>query len=171
MTAPPLRRFACTPGGAIARGHRRLARFLGALALLMAAVAVAAFAAGRIGAGLIALLVAVGPLLARGLLRGAEPSVLALGEGALTIVMAADRVEIPLAGARARRLTAAETAHLERLATLGGVTAGTGSFDSHLLGELDLYATDFANAVLLDLAERSLIVTPDDPERFLAALG
>jgi hypothetical protein len=39
------------------------------------------------------------------------------------------------------------------------------------LGELELYASDFAHAVLVDLGETRLIVTPDDPEAFLGALS
>jgi len=38
------------------------------------------------------------------------------------------------------------------------VAAGTGGFESHLLGEIDLYASDLAHAVLVDLGER-----PVDP--------
>ena len=60
---------------------------------------------------------------------------------------------------------------LESLATSGGVAAGTGGFESHLLGEIDLYASDLAHAVMVDLGERRLIVTPDDPEGFLEALS
>jgi hypothetical protein len=74
---------------------------------------------------------------------------------------------LAIAGARARRLTAAEIAHLERLATLGGITASHGGYDSHLLGEIELYASDLANAVLVETDERRLIVTPDDPGEFL----
>jgi hypothetical protein len=95
-----------------------------------------------------------------------------LADGRLTIQMRRRRERFTLEGAAARRLTAEEIAHLERLATNGGVTAGTGGFESHLLGELDLYATDLANAVLVDLGEEArLVVTPDDPEGFLEALS
>jgi hypothetical protein len=74
---------------------------------------------------------------------------------------------LPIAGARARRLTTPEILHLERLATLGGVTASHGGYESHLLGEIELYASDLKNAVFVETEERRLIVTPDDPEGFL----
>jgi hypothetical protein len=75
-----------------------------------------------------------------------------------------------VAGSEARRLTAEETAHVEGLATTGGVAAGSGGFESHRLGEIEIFASDFAHAVLIDLGETRLIVTPDDAEGFLAAL-
>jgi hypothetical protein len=78
---------------------------------------------------------------------------------------------VPLRGAVARRLGADEIDHLQGLATVGGVTAGTGGFDSHRLGELDLYASSLDNAVLIDRGESSVVVTPDDPERFLAVVA
>lgn len=74
---------------------------------------------------------------------------------------------LSIAGARGRRLTGPEILHLERLATLGGITASHGGYESHLLGEIELYASDLANAVLVETEERRLIVTPDDPEVFL----
>jgi hypothetical protein len=164
-------RFPCTPGGAIAQGQRRLRALLGGLAILMLVMAAAAFAAGRAGAAVLALLVAAGPLLGRGLLRGAVPSGLEVQDRSLVVQTAAGRVEIPLAGATARRLGSEEIAHLGLLASVGGITAGAGSFESHLLGELELYATDLAKAVLITAGERTLVVTPDDPESFLAALA
>jgi hypothetical protein len=96
---------------------------------------------------------------------------LALDGGRLQIEMRRGRERFTVAGAAARRLTPEEIGHLARLATNGGVTAGSGGFESHLLGELDLYAGDLANAVLVDLGETRLIVTPDDPEGFLEALA
>jgi hypothetical protein len=94
-----------------------------------------------------------------------------VGGGYLTIQMRRRRERFPLGGAEARRLAPGEIEHLERLATSGSVTAGTGGFDSQLLGELDLYASNFANAVLVDLGERRLVVTPDNPAGLLEALG
>ena len=51
----------------------------------------------------------------------------------------------------------------------GGEVAGTGGFDSHRLGEIDLYASNLANAILLQGEESGTVVTPDDPAAFLAA--
>jgi len=111
-------RFLSTSGGAIARGRRRLRWLLGGLCLFLLLAATGAFAARRIGAGVIALL-------------------------ALAV---------------------------ERLATLGGVTAGAGGFESRRLGEIELYASDLRNAVLMERDEERWVLTPDDAEGFVVAL-
>lgn len=162
-------RFPCTAGGAIAKGRRRLARLLLGLALLMAAAGAATLAFGRIGAGVLCLLLAAVAWTAWRMSGDLDPLWLELEGDRLTIQMRGRRERFTIAGAAARRLSSEETAHLERLATSGGVTAGSGGFESHRLGELDLYASDLANAVLIELPERRLVVTPDDPESFLAA--
>jgi hypothetical protein len=77
---------------------------------------------------------------------------------------------VPLAGAVARRLDPAEVRDLERLATLGGVTAGSGGFESRRLGEIELYASDLRNAVLIESGEERLVVTPDEADRFVESL-
>jgi len=177
------RRFICTPGGAILRGQQRLRRLLVGLALLLVAVAVifwlslllrAAFGVpggGPWWPGLFALLAATVPWLAWRMSGDLDLLWLELDGDRLAIEMRRRRERFAAAGATARRLTPEEIDHLERLATNGGVTAGTGGFESHRLGELDLYASDLAHAVLVDLGETRLIVTPDDPEGFLEALS
>ncbi|HEX5758199.1 MAG TPA: PH domain-containing protein [Thermoanaerobaculia bacterium] len=164
-------RFPCTAGGAIAKGRRRLARLLLGLALLMTAVGGAALAGGRLGAGVLSLLLALVAWTAWRMSGDLDPLWLELDGDRLTVQLRGRRERFPIAGAGARRLTDEEIAHLERLATSGGVTAGSGGFESHLLGELDLYASDLAHAVLLELPERRLVVTPDDPEGFVAAIA
>jgi Bacterial PH domain len=177
------RRFSCTPGGAILRGRRRLRRLLLGLAWLLVAVAALFWfslliraASGVTGGGpwwpgLFALLAAAIPWLAWRMSGDLDLLWLALDGERLTIAMRRRRERFAAAGSQARRLTPEEISHLERLATNGGVTAGTGGFESHCLGELELYASDFANAVLVDLGETRLIVTPDDPQGFLEALS
>ncbi len=164
-------RFACTPGGAVARGRRRLRRFLLGLSLFMLAVGAVALVFKQIGGGLLAWVVAVVLWIAWRMSSDAELLWLELDRGMLTIRMRWQRERVPLGGATARRLTPEETAHLERLASTGGVVAGSGGFESHLLGELDLYASDLAHAVLVELPERRLVVTPDDPDGFVAAVA
>lgn len=166
-------RFPCTPGGAILRGRRKLRTLLVGLALFMVAVAIATWIAGRFWPGLLALLVAAIPWTAWRMSGDLDPLWLDLADGWLTVQMRRRHERFPVSGAAAagaRRLTAEETAHIEGLASAGGVAAGSGGFESHLLGEIDLYASDFAHAVLLDLGESRLIVTPDSPEELLAAL-
>jgi hypothetical protein len=171
MTA---RRFPCTAGGAVRRGRLRLRRLLVGLTLLMAAVAVATWVAGRFWPGLLALLVALVPWTAWRMSGDLDPLWLDLGSGNLKVLVVQMRrrqERFPVTGAAARRLTPEEIEHLERLATTGGVAAGTGGFESRLLGEIDLYASNFENGVLVDLGEIRLVVTPDDPEGFLAVLS
>ncbi len=171
MTA---RRFPCTAGGTILRGRLRLRRLLVGLTLLMVAVAVATWIAGRLWPGILAILVAAVPWTAWRMSGDLEPLWLDLdagGIGLLVIQMRRRRERFRVAGAEVRRLTPEETEHLERLANTGGVTAGTGGFESRLLGEFDLYASDLAHAVLVDLGETRLVVTPDDAEGFRAAMA
>lgn len=163
-------RFPCTAGGEILRGRRRLRRLLVGLTVLMTVVGIATIAAGRVFPGIFALLVALVPWTAWRMSGDLDPLWLDLSKGILTVQMRRRNERFPVAGAEARRLTPEEVASLERLATSGGLVAGTGGFESRLLGELDLYASDFANAVLVEAGEQRLVVTPDDPGGFLAAL-
>jgi hypothetical protein len=163
-------RFPCSPGGAILRGRRKLRLLLVGLTLLMLAVAVATWIAGRLWPGLLALLVAAIPWTAWRMSGDLDPLWLDLEDGWLTVQMRRRRERFTVSGSGARRLTAEETAHVEGLATTGGVAAGSGGFESHRLGEIEVFASDFAHAVLVDLGETRLIVTPDDAEGFLAAL-
>jgi len=165
-----MQRFECSPGGVILRGRRRLRTLLVGLTVFMVAVAVATWIAGRLWPGLLALLVAAIPWTAWRMSGDLDPLWLELGDGWLTVQMRRRRERFPVSGAAARRLTPEETAHLEGLASAGGVAAGSGGFESHLLGEIDLHASDFSHAVLVDLGESRLIVTPDAPEELLAAL-
>lgn len=164
-------RFPCTPGGAVLRGRLRLRWLLVGLTVLMIAVAVLTWIAGQRWPAVLALLVAAIPWTAWRMSGDLDVLWLDVGGGTLTIQMRRRRERFPLAGAEARRLTPGEIAHLERLATSGGVTAGTGGFDSQLLGELDLHVSNFANSVLLEIGESRLVVTPDNPEGLLEALG
>lgn len=164
-------RFPCTPGGAILRGRQRLRLLLVGMTILMLAVALAAGIVGRIGPALLSLGVALIPWTAWRMSGDLDPFWLETGGGWLGVQMRRRRERFAVSGAEGRRLTAVEIAHLETLATSGGVAAGTGGFESHLLGEIDLYASDLAHAVMVDLGERRLIVTPDDPEGFLEALS
>lgn len=164
-------RFPSTPAGSIARGRNRLRFLLVGLALLMVAVAAGTWIAGRFWPGLIALLVAFIPWTAWRMSGDLDVLWLDLVAGRLTVQMRRRHERFAIAGAEARRLAPDEIAHLETLTEAGGLTAGTGGFESHRLGEFDLYASNLQNAVLVDLGETRLIVTPDDPESFLAALG
>ena len=165
------RRFPCTAGGAVLRGRLRLRKLLVGLAILMIVVAVLTWIAGQRWPAVLALLVAAIPWTAWRMSGDLDLLWLDVDANHLTIQMRRRRERFPLGGAEARRLTPEEIEHLERLATSGGVAAGTGGFDSRLLGEIDLYASDFANCVLLEIGENRLVVTPDNPEGLLESLG
>jgi hypothetical protein len=53
---------------------------------------------------------------------------------------------------------------------IGGVFGFIGHFRSPVLGSYRAYATDAANAVVLDFGAKKLVVTPDSPAEFIAAL-
>ncbi len=163
-------RFACTAGGAIASGRRRLRLILVGLSLLMAAVAVAAWIAERRMGALLALLVAFMSFTSWRMSGDLDPLWLEVEPERLVLQLRRKRLLVPLLAPRARLLSAAEIRHVERLASRGMLVAGTGGFDSHLLGEFNLYASDLARPVFLDTGEQRLVLTPDDPEGFVARL-
>jgi hypothetical protein len=168
-------RFLCTPRGPIAKGRRNLRRLLFGLALILLAAGAFAWATGRHWPAALAWVLALVPWTAWRMSGDLEPLWLDIvlgdgGGGTLLVQMRRRHERLPIEGAAARLLTAEEIAHVEGLATAGGMVAGSGGFDSRLLGEFDLYASDLSHAVLLDLGESRLVVTPDDPAAFLAAL-
>jgi hypothetical protein len=165
-----LARFACTAGGAVLRGRRRLRVLLAALAGFLLAAAALAFSTGRIAPGVIALVALAVPAFAWRAASDHETLWLALEADLLEIRMRWSRRTLALAGARARRLDSEEVSDLERLATLGGIAAGSGGFESRRLGELELYASDFRNAVLVEAGEERLVLTPDAADDFVDAV-
>ena len=109
-----------------------------------------------------------------------DPLWLTLDGRELSVQMRRQRQTLPLRSPRARRLSEAERTHLDSLTSASGVTFATASYESHVLGAFDLYATDLSRAVVVEVdapeddPERDVerwIVTPDDAEGFLAALG
>lgn len=160
-------RFRCTPGGAIAAGRRRLGQLLSVLASLMLAAAISSWVSGRAAPGLLALLVAFIILTAWRLSGELQPRWLELEDGELRIQTSRRQIEISIVGATVRRLDKDEIVHLERLASTGGFVAGAGGFDSHQLGEFDLYASNLANSLLVTAPEHRMVLTPDLPDAFL----
>jgi hypothetical protein len=140
------------------------------MGLLMLVVAVVVFLDGRVVAALLALAVAIVSRLAWRMSGDLTPVRLEIGSRSLTVRTRSRRVEIPLEGASARVLRAEELAHLERLASAGGFVVSSGGFDSHLLGEFDLYASDLGHGVLVEAMDHRVVLTPDDPLRFLEVL-
>ena len=52
----------------------------------------------------------------------------------------------------------------------GGLFAFTGRFRNRKLGPYQAYTTDFKRAVVLRFRDRTVVVTPADPERFVQTL-
>ena len=171
MTEPGPQHFECTPNGVVEASRRRLRRYLTLLAALTLIVGVAAAWMGRIVPMLLAVGAAGLALFSRRMSADLDPLWLELTPETLAVQMRRQRQIVPLVSPSARRLEPGEIEHLTGLATIAGLTAGTGGFDSHLLGEFDLYATDLGNAVLVEQEESSVVVTPDHPEPFLLAIN
>ncbi|MDX1500908.1 MAG: PH domain-containing protein [Thermoanaerobaculia bacterium] len=172
MSAPEteVRRFPCTAGGGIAAGQRRLRWLLLGPAALMVVTAGASFVNGGAAVGGLCLLIALVAFVAWRMSGELTPQWVGLTPNEVVVRTRTRQPTLPRNGATARRLTESERDHLERLATTAGVVAPAGGFDSHLLGEVQLFASDLANAVLVASDEERWVVTPDDPEGFLAAM-
>jgi hypothetical protein len=81
----------------------------------------------------------------------------------------ADR--IPLVGLRRAWLDPEATAKSMRLFGNSGFFCIAGLFTNRKLGRYRVFATDPRRAVVLQLAERTVVVTPEAPPRFLAAVA
>jgi len=57
-----------------------------------------------------------------------------------------------------------------RLFGNGGLFSSSGLFWNRRLGRYRAFATDPGNAVVLEFPDRTLVVTPESPSGFLAAL-
>ena len=165
------RSFGSTPGGDVASGQKRLARVFALLGFALLVAAAFALATGQAFGGAIALVVAFGVFVIYRMSRELDPTELVVEGETLAIFMRHALRRLPLEGATIRRLDADEIEHLAVLTSSGGFVAGAGGFDSHILGEFDLYASRLENAVLLETLDGRVIVTPDEPEAFVAAIG
>ena len=165
------RRFACSSSPRRRAGRRRLALGLVALTLAALAGAVVAWTGDRRAAAVLASLVAVVPLFAWRMSGDLDPVELWVAGGQLTIRTRRHLLRFPLAGATGRRLSDKEKVHLARLSQKTGFLTSAGGFDSHLLGEFELYASNLENAILVETGDDRLVVTPDDPARFLHHLA
>ena len=57
-----------------------------------------------------------------------------------------------------------------RLFGVGGLFGSVGVFHNKALGRYHAFTTDAARSVVLDLGDRTVVVTPDDPVRFVEAV-
>lgn len=162
--------FACTPDGVVAAGRERLARVFALLGLALLVAACFAAFTGQIFAAFIALILALGVFIIHRMSRELDPTELLVEGATLSIFMRHALRRLPLEDATARRLTGDEVEHLTKLTSSGGFVAGAGGFDSHLIGEFDLYASRLENAVLIETQDGRVIVTPDQPDELVVAL-
>jgi len=170
MTAiNPSKNFGCTPDGVVASGQKRLARVFALLGLALLGAAGYALLTRQVFGGALAFLLALGVFVIYRMSRELDPTELIVENQTLAIFMRHALRRIPLEGATVRRLKKDEIEHLAVLTSSGGFVAGSGGFDSHVLGEFDLYASRLENAVLLETLDGRLIVTPDEPDAFVAA--
>jgi len=165
-------RFPCTVGGAIAEGRRRLGWLLGGLALLMLGVAVWMAWTERVFPAILCVMVAGVAWTSWRMSGDLDPLWLEVDGESLHLQLRRKRVSSPLLAPTARRLSDGEIAYLTGLTSrASGIVAGTGGFDSQRLGEFNLYASDLSRAVLVETGESRLIVTPDEPDAFVAAVA
>jgi hypothetical protein len=78
---------------------------------------------------------------------------------------------LPLAGLRSATFAPAALAGSIRACGNGGFYSFTGWYYNRELGSYHAYITDRAQAVVLRWDKRTVVVTPDDPERFVQALN
>lgn len=133
------------------------------VSLLLAAVAVGMGWIGAwVGVVLLASIVAVAAGLA---VRG-----YAVEPGVVVVLRPGWETRIPLA--RLDSATAEPDAFRRAIRTwgIGGPFAFVGRFRSKTVGGFSAYATDGACSVVLRWPDRTVVVTPDDPESFVAAV-
>lgn len=118
-------------------------------------------------AAAIALVLAFGVFIIYRMSRELDPTELVFEGASLAILMRHALRRLPLADATIRRLNEEEIEHLSGLTSSGGFVAGAGGFDSHVLGEFDLYASRLENSVLVETLDGRVILTPDEPEIFI----
>lgn len=80
------------------------------------------------------------------------------------------RSVVPLQGLTRASADPAAMSHSFRLFGNGGLFAFSGLFKNRRLGQYRAYATNPAQAVVLELPSRPVVVTPDETSKFLGAL-
>lgn len=114
--------------------------------------------------GLPALILAVMPLFT---VRG-----YVIDGGTLRVLRLGWATELPLRGLRSAMVDPEATKKSWRTMGNGGGFAFTGYYRNKSLGDYRMFATDLKNAVVLRFEDREpIVVTPDDPEAFAAALS
>ncbi|MCB1086244.1 MAG: helix-turn-helix domain-containing protein [Verrucomicrobiae bacterium] len=92
-------------------------------------------------------------------------------EGQLLIHRIGWSTRLPLAAIRSVEVNPEATMGSIRLFGIGGLFAYVGWYRNDLLGSYRAYATDFQKTVVIRFADRTIVVTPDDPAEFSDAVG
>jgi hypothetical protein len=111
------------------------------------------------------LLIALTLSLAGQLIRGYE-----VHPGSLVIRRVFRSTRWPLALPTRAEVRPSVMANSWRLWGNGGFFAFSGIFSNAALGKYRAFVTDFARTVVLDTPRGRLVVSPDDPEAFIAAI-
>lgn len=171
MSSGATRSFSSTPDGVVAASQRRLGWMFSAMALALFGASAFALLTRQFFAAVIALILAFGVFIIHRMSRELDVTELIVENGGVSIYMRHALRTLPLEDSRMRRLDDDEIAHLESLTSTGGFAAGAGGFDSHRLGEFDLYASRLENAILLETTDGRVILTPDEPDEFMSAVS
>ena len=95
----------------------------------------------------------------------------AIRRGDLWIRRSFWETHVPLAGLNGAWADPEAMRRSIRSAGNGGLTAYTGWFRNKKLGSYRAYVTDPKRAVVLEIGEKKIVVSPDRPEAFLRVLG
>ena len=169
---PPVmsERFPCTLAGSIAAGRRRLRALLLTPAAAMLVAALWTAWSGRWIASALCLAIGLVTFVTWRMSGERIPLWVEIGGDGLKVRTRTSEPRLGLLGASCRELDDDEKRHLERLVSVAGIATPSGGFDSGRLGEFEIYATDLANAVLVETEEARLILTPDDRAGFLRVI-
>jgi hypothetical protein len=122
------------------------------------------------------------PLLAAVLLIGVPPLIVAetfagrvrgytLTEDAITVRRGMWNTRLPLAGLRSVTGDVDAMRGSVRVLGNGGLFSITGRFWNRKLGWYRAFATDASRAVVLRYADRTIVITPHDPQQFIMRAG
>ena len=131
-------------------------------AVFLLVLALAAFHAGPIGASIIVAVVVLAAVFA---VRGYSVS-----EGQLQIHHLGWSTRIDLSRLDGAAFRPEALAGSLRLGAIGGLFGSVGFFLSRELGSFRGYITDRARAVVLDVGGERVLVSPDRPDEFVAAV-
>lgn len=157
---PPLAEFAAPWG-------RSLRRVTALTCTLMAAITLIGLLGWQSSSSLWRISMVILPI---GIALGALPWMVRgyrLMPGALEVERLGWRTVIPLTGLRSVTGDAEALCGAWRLLGNGGLFAITGIFWSRRLRRFRVWATDPARAVVLRFADRTVVISPDDPVKFI----